>query len=344
MNKFGDLPGIDYNGQEVLESSDVEAEDQIHNSLQEEDAEPAINFTQLQTQFSEIEISNDKYDLSRNPLNYKRFPLGTRKETKHEKLARIKRELEELQREESEEGEDTDTDTDTESHKAEDLLRMFQALNAAPDRQVFPKEEELKIKEILIPPPEPTKATSQQIAQLVSLENKLHQLEKQLGIDTSLQHPVQHSLNSITRHLDLINHADFNLESIKSKIESTGKEMEKLELQKRLFGWEDPPTPKTDKIDELYKILPDLKKYCGIAPSIAERIKGLNQIHAELEESIHFSSNLNQFISDLAQDMKHWDKSLEALNRGLDTSMESFETNKSRLESRLGELEKRMPR
>lgn len=330
MNKFGDLPGIDYNSQEVFESSDVEVDDPVVNAL-EGDTSPATSVSQLQDQFAEIEIASGRCDLPNNFPSQTMLYLDRRKETKQDKLARIRRELEEIQQEE-----------ETDIPEADELLQIFNALNTTSSKQKFPTEEELKINEILIPPSEPIKATSQQVATVVTLETKLSQLEKQLGIDNSLPHSVQHSLNDITRQLNIINHADFNLDSIKSKIESTGKEMEKLELNKRLFGWEDVPTPKEDKVDEIYEILPDLKKYCATAPSILERIKGLSKIHNEVEESLHFSINLNQFISDLELEMQEWDKALESLNRGLDKLNETFDTNRKSLEKRLEELEKRV--
>lgn len=115
-------------------------------------------------------------------------------------------------------------------------------------------------------------------------------------------------------------------------------------MNKRLFGWEDVPVPKNEKIDELYNILPDLKTYCTVAPTILERIKGLSGIHNELEESLNFATNLNQLIGDLGQDIREWDKSLNSLNRSLETLKETFEENCSRYETRLDELEKRILR
>lgn len=332
MNKFGDLPGIDYNSQEIFESSDIETEDHLGKDSKEE-ASQDINLHELQAQFAEIEVTSNEYDFSGNLLNQRGFQIEKKKETRQERLARIKRELEEVLQEEESSCPETD-----------DLLQTFNSLNTTPDKQKFPKEEELKINEILIPPPGPVEHAPQQTATFISLESKLNQLEKQLGIDNSTSQPIQHSINDITRKLDIINHADFDIDSIKSKIESTGKEMEKLELNKRLFGWENVPISKTDKIDELYKILPDLKKYCGKAPLILERIKGLSMIHRELEESLNFTINLNQFISDLEQDMQQWNKSLDVLSQGLDTLKDTFETNSKRFENRLEELEKKIAR
>lgn len=332
MNKFGDLPGIDIDSQEIYESSDVENENPTDEERQEQ-APPDINLEPLQAQFVDIEITDKEYDFSGNLLNQRGFQVGKKKETKMEKLARIKRELEEIQQEEGPECSDAD-----------ELLSAFNALNASPSQRKFPTEEELKIDEILIPPPEPVHATSQQIAKFVNLENKLNRLETQLGTDHRQSRPLQHSINEIIRKLDIINHAEHNADSIKSKIETTGKEMEKLELNKRLFGWEDVPVPKNEKIDELYNILPDLKTYCTVAPTILERIKGLSGIHNELEESLNFATNLNQLIGDLGQDIREWDKSLNSLNRSLETLKETFEENCSRYETRLDELEKRILR
>ncbi|KAI5969010.1 hypothetical protein CANMA_002006 [Candida margitis] len=332
MNKFRDLPDIDYTSQEVFESSDVESD---NNPAPNEDlvneALPDVNLQDLQTRFADTKLANNDYDFSGNLLNKSWLQVDGRKETKQERLARIKRELEELQQEE-----------ETSCPVTDALLQQFNGLKSTSDKPSFPTEEELRINEILVPPPEPVNATPRQGATLAGLENKLSQLEKQLGINNTLSHPVQHSINDITRKINIISHADYNIDAIKSKIETTGKEMEKLELNKRLFGWEDVPTPKQDKIDELYKLLPDLEKYCGKAPMILERLKSLNMIHNEVEESLNFTINLNQFISDLDRDMKQWNKSLDTLNRGLDVSKETFDTNRQSFQTRLAELENRL--
>ncbi|KAI3404127.1 hypothetical protein KGF56_003027 [Candida oxycetoniae] len=344
MYKFNELPGIDTNSQEVFETSDTETETERNvDELGSESSEiENVNFEESRKQFLKSIIINSRFDFSGNVTNLDGYQVKEAYETKEAKIARIKRELEELT------NDDRGSLTQEEICNLSDiLLKLKNTTNEDKCALEAFQEEELNLDAIFsIPKPATATATAktnktQEIQQLADFEKQLSSIEKLIGIEAPQRtQSIQFAINEIKRRLDVIEHPEYSISVIEEHIESLFKEINKLELSKKVFGIEEEPKIKSDKIDNIYTILPNLKNYAKNAPALLQRLKTLNNIHSEVNETIKFAKGLDQMISDLIGDMHRWDDSMNQVNRKLDDSRRVFDENQGKIESRVDELMK----
>ncbi|KAI5956339.1 hypothetical protein KGF54_000814 [Candida jiufengensis] len=349
MNKFKDLPDIDTSTQEIFESSDHEDNDTT--TTQQNDEFENINFDEKTIQFNKFHIiNNNKFDFSGNVINSMGYQIidNEKEETIDEKLARIKRELEEIRQ-----NQDINVDELIEETKE---LEINSKKKSQLDEIIDP--ESINIRELLHFQSKPIELNERNIKQLSSIENKLNELESKIGSGIKNENEnetttFQLNINDLERKLDILEHSDYNSNSIITKVEKLTKEINKLELNKKIYGL-DPTNDnynesdeinninKYEKINEIYKILPNLENTIVNIPIILKRIKNLNNLHNEMNESINLTSNLNEIFNNINKDFIKWDESIINLNSKLNLTIENFNNNSENVNNRILELNERI--
>ena len=364
MFKAGELPDIDLDSQEVFETSDQEDEtalDKNQNQVvsgdggitttEEDIPEYDFDFDETRRRFLKSFITNNRFDFSgtiENNGSESGYQVVDVEETTLEKLTRIQRELEELRLEDPSSIEEVD--------KLDSLAKNMQHNAEKTEQGVFKQEVSfdalnLKFKpnldfdfELELPKLSNDVYSESRIQQLTDLESALCAIETQIGDFSLLDSSIQFKFNDMVRRVQVMEHPDVSLNLVSDHIEQTLKEINKLELSKKAFGVEKTPIAKSDKIDDLFQILPNLKTYASQTPILVDRLKSLSKLHNEMIEVTDFAKNIDQTLADTVEDFKKWDSSLKTLNDKIDLASTTFEENKNKLDSRMEEIDEQVKR
>lgn len=364
MFKAGELPDIDLDSQEVFETSDQEDEtalDKNQNQVvsgdggitttEEDIPEYDFDFDETRRRFLKSFITNNRFDFSgtiENNGSESGYQVVDVEETTLEKLTRIQRELEELRLEDPSSIEEVD--------KLDSLAKNMQHNAEKTEQGVFKQEVSfdalnLKFKpnldfdfELELPKLNNDVYSESRIQQLTDLESALCAIETQIGDFSLLDSSIQFKFNDMVRRVQVMEHPEVSLNLVSDHIEQTLKEINKLELSKKAFGVEKTPIAKSDKIDDLFQILPNLKTYASQTPILVDRLKSLSKLHNEMIEVTDFAKNIDQTLADTVEDFKKWDSSLKTLNDKIDLASTTFEENKNKLDSRMEEIDEQVKR
>lgn len=364
MFKAGELPDIDLDSQEVFETSDQEDEtalDKNQNQVvsgdggitttEEDIPEYDFDFDETRRRFLKSFITNNRFDFSgtiENNGSESGYQVVDVEETTLEKLTRIQRELEELRLEDPSSIEEVD--------KLDSLAKNMQHNAEKTEQGVFKQElsfDALNLKfkpnldfdfELELPKLSNDVYSESRIQQLTDLESALCAIETQIGDFSLLDSSIQFKFNDMVRRVQVMEHPDVSLNLVSDHIEQTLKEINKLELSKKAFGVEKTPIAKSDKIDDLFQILPNLKTYASQTPILVDRLKSLSKLHNEMIEVTDFAKNIDQTLADTVEDFKKWDSSLKTLNDKIDLASTTFEENKNKLDSRMEEIDEQVKR
>ncbi|KAI5964343.1 uncharacterized protein KGF55_002285 [Candida pseudojiufengensis] len=342
MNKYKDLPDIDTSNKEIFESSDQENDSDIDQIDRIEEEFKDVNFDEKRLAFSKFNIINaDKFDFSGNVLNSMGYQIEdkSREETIDEKLARIKRELEEIRQ--------------TQNVNVDELINETSELESKRNQPKLAEDKSsstsINVLNLLQFESKPLELNSNNLNQISDLENKLNKLETIIGtgLDSEDQtSSIQSNINEVERRLNILEHPEYNSTSISNKIEKMTKEMNRLELNKKIYGIDNDSENEVilskidnkQRVDEIYNILPDLEKYLSHAPVLLQRIKNLNKLHNELSESISLTTNLDSMMNNMTEEFKKWDNSITDLDSKLNSQIENFHDNSKSIDNRITEL------
>lgn len=364
MFKAGELPDIDLGSQEVFETSDQEDEtalDKNQNQVvggdggitttEEDIPEYDFDFDETRRRFLKSFITNNRFDFSgtiENNGSESGYQVVDVEETTLEKLTRIQRELEELRLEDPSSIEEVD--------KLDSLAKNMQHNAEKTEQGVFKQElsfDALNLKfkpnldfdfELELPKLSNDVYSESRTQQLTDLESALCAIETQIGDFSLLDSSIQFKFNDMVRRVQVMEHPEVSLNLVSDHIEQTLKEINKLELSKKAFGVEKTPIAKSDKIDDLFQILPNLKTYASQTPILVDRLKSLSKLHNEMIEVTDFAKNIDQTLADTVEDFKKWDSSLKTLNDKIDLASTTFEENKNKLDSRMEEIDEQVKR
>lgn len=366
MFKAGELPDIDLDSQDVFETSDQEDEtalDKNQNKVvsgdggitttEEDIPEYDFDFDETRRRFLKSFITNNKFDFSgtiENNGSESGYQVVDVEETTLEKLTRIQRELEELRLEDPSSIEEVD--------KLDSLAKNMQHNAEKTEQGVFEKElsfDALNLKfkpnldfdfdfELEMPKLNNDVYNESRIQQLTDLESALCAIETQIGDFSLLDSSIQFKFNDMVRRMQVMEHPEVSLNLVSDHIEQTLKEINKLELSKKAFGVEKTPIAKSDKIDDLFQILPNLKTYASQTPILVDRLKSLSKLHNEMIEVTDFAKDIDQSLADTVEDFKKWDSSLKTLNDKINLASTTFKENKNRLDSRMEEIDEQVKR
>lgn len=383
MDKYSDLPDIDECSRDVYETSDVESDT---DAPLDSDTNPDIDNTKSDTKTArdrfhrdvitgEIEFLGD----IRNRRS-QGYSVALVDETREEKLARIRRELEELKQTDGQEtgGEAREIDelvvvlerlqndtgpTGYYEKRIDDIFKMD--LEAASESTDNVKEG------ANVPENVPEGHTKQRSVprgsrksgdipgkmigapEVLLLESRVHSLESVLGYDTvdqgSAPRSIQNQINDLTRKINIIYNPEFEIGTINQQIRELNREAEKLATNRKLAqitSAGNQPVLSTNstsletKVSKLYDKLPEFEAVNAKVPFIINRLKSLHKIHADLGRTIDTVGGIDQMIEELKTDMVSWNRSLQKVNTDLDNQNELFEKNKTEVEKRIAEMSK----
>lgn len=204
---------------------------------------------------------------------------------------------------------------------------------------------------------------------LVQLDNKVSALEMKLG---TINHPIDNIINDLTRKINVINNPQYQVEEIKTSINSllTSPEYQKIvnrsrgvtgpigttgttgttgtkEISHLSIAGDDENDSilanfKSHKLDELINYLPELNSFNHEKKLLLKRLKMLNQIHLNLDNSVDFVSKLDDLINDLSTNINNWNENLVSVNKKLDGHIETFNENRTVIETWVNDLSKKV--
>ncbi|KAM3165144.1 Dynamitin [Lachancea thermotolerans] len=346
----GGIPNDSFkDGKEVFETSDIE-------ETESETSVPAL-------MNDDINAIKDDYDRSRelfenqvlenigsdfsgrtDRLQSAHMVSGSCLETRAQKLARIRRELQEIELS-GESGEANSTE----------LVSLRQLLDQLDSKA---KSESQNIKQLLC---ESDKVREQVelpkinlelglARRLAELENKVSKLESVLGLSGySSQKTITTTMDELYRQIKLLRNNDKLLNEFRSKLESISANYEKTliarkasrnsSLQKQISS--DLISSET-KVSELYESFSILRRYKDVVPHITTRMKTLNSLHMEIGDCVSTVKTVDSSVKWMTDQNEKWQKMLIDMDEKLESVEKKAEANKQEVTKWLTNVESRL--
>lgn len=378
-DKYSSLPGISFESQTIFESSDVESDDEktIEKKLNVEEnsdyiVQETINFPTSQERFTNDIIVGDIYlmnflgKVSNAGLGNGGYSVKKVKETVEQKLARISRELEEIQLElkemenqkvkvkidkliqtlEAEEQKSGQKDGSTLNYNAERIKTLFSHISQDIEKPLDLLQHSSSNTEY------------RKIPQILELDAKINTLEMLIGIEASQKVQLKYSdvvesnnnLNNIIRDLkrkvNIVHNPEYNLSVIKDELEVVREQTEKVISDRKLLNISQPNDTvmfesenlQTNKIENLYEKLPEFEAANSRIPLLVNRLKSLHSVHSDLARSIEVIKSLDTVLSDMGQEITKWNESADTLNSKIDKYSENFASKKQEVAKLVSDL------
>jgi nuclear migration protein JNM1 len=255
----------------------------------------------------------------------------TADETVEEKIARLKREVEEVKQELVNDG----------------LQEQLVGLQAILDELKISKRNEPKLYRELGQIPNvdiPSHEISDTNAynSLTTLESRLTALEERVGVESvySEPKPISVMLNDLQRKVSLLTS---NPTALQTAVTNLKEIITLISTVKNSGSGKSPlPTQMESKINQLYEKLPVINNISGTVPVIIERLKSLQGVHTDASDVRLTVRDMDATIDDLKMDVKKWMNSLEAVEEKIRSFGEKTELNKSELDKWLTKIEHRV--
>ncbi|AET39779.1 Jnm1p Ecym_4767 [Eremothecium cymbalariae DBVPG len=332
-------------GQEVFETSDKDEDscksetDEVQNTEVEMDA--LVQIDEARVLFENTVISGIADFSGRIDKYGKSFKTYMLEETVEQKLARIKKELQEIE---------LSKETVQHDDELNELVKLHSVLEQ--DRMV-----ELKIikNKLVLDDSEMDVVTLPRVTidcrdsrRLVDLEGRIARIESLLG-ETNPKKSIVTCINELFHKINLLEQNEPLLEKFDQNMKRISKEYEESIIGRR--ATKDPSLQKriaddlktTDsKVHEIYKSYNLLKRYSGVLPHIITRMKSLNDLHREVQDTSGMLQSFDQCISRLQTQTEKWEQLLDQLNKKLDQQEENFEKNKKSIQTWVESLEMKL--
>ncbi|AAS50912.2 ABR141Wp [Eremothecium gossypii ATCC 10895] len=317
--------------QEVFETSDNEGlvDEETDEARQDQEvvSDPVASQDEARTVFeSTVVVSTGDFsgridrcaDLCRT---------GRADESVDQRLARIGRELQEI---ELERGAEEYAD------EAQGLQEMYRALERERARELGRMQARLQLapsEEGAVRLPRVT-LDAGDCERIVELERKIASLEASVG-QTSSTKSVVTCVNELFHKVSLLENNEPLLEKFETSMKRISKEYEESIIGRR--ATKDPALQKhitedlktTDtKVAEIYNSYNLLKKYAGVLPDLINRVQSLNTLHREVRDAATTVQDFDQNVAQLSAQADRWDTMLTEMEEKLDQHEASFEKNK----------------
>ncbi|ODV78729.1 uncharacterized protein CANTADRAFT_7077 [Suhomyces tanzawaensis NRRL Y-17324] len=361
MEKYGGLPGIDTESQDIFETSDIESEAELEHEPEPTEIEALVTDPQaIRNRYANDVIDGlsgvDFLGSITNPvLGSTGYAVRRVDETRDQKLARIARELQELADPEkvpepaklAHIGAAASTSGPIDPEKLVALLETAVSSNN-PSNPYQSQLNELfaKVDAKINEKPVAGKAiVANSPSETLELESRINSLEQQVG--EVAPGSIQNLLNDLARKIKIIHNPDYPIDRVRKEVTQLAEETEKLasdrkllEVSELLHTKEQEPSEK--KIDELYRVLPEFEQSNKSIPQIIKRLKSLNTVHADIAHSIQLVGDLDRTLADMDEEIQSWNESIDVLNGNLKAYSKNFEENKTVMENKIEELSKRL--
>lgn len=374
MDKYNDLPDIDRDGQEIFETSDVESTEELVGTHEQsgDNNPPEVNVDHLPINAkdsfvkTQVIINANVPDFLGNishQLSSSGYYVTEVDETIDEKLCRIARELEEIKLDK-----EMAMTTPKQTEDVNQLLKLLNSLKCDvgvddKKREEIISNDQLRIDDIFNRVKDNDEKghrslRSDNIKRLVQLEERLSFIEGVIGEEVLVvgvgKKPImsiQNKLNDLERKISIVNNPEYTFDVIDNQLVELNKEMEQLEMRKKLFNLSDiyntssmtMANDNTDKvssevIQSLVDKLPDITKNNETVPLVINRLKTLNKIHQEIDGHVQLARNIDQLLTDLKSDVSQWDGSLTKVYEQIEQHNKNFEDNQRSLVDRMNQL------
>lgn len=205
-------------------------------------------------------------------------------------------------------------------------------------------------------------STSTSPSEILSLENRINELEKLIGVDmvqslsskpTGTTASLQSYVNDLSRKINIVHNPEYHIAAVKLEVELLIAKMDELETKRRIAEIRETTlgkpqqsisesTPLQKKIDDLYKNLPEFERANKLVPSVISRLKSLSVVHSDLAGCTQTVGELDSILGDLRDDMKRWDDSLNDVNAKIDNYETIFGENRKVVTAQIEELESKI--
>lgn len=371
-------------GPEVFESSDVESVPELQ-TLSESPIHNKENFLELSVEGFNAAFARQRFedhiiiDDNANYLGSITTGLGASgikvvhwEETKEQKLARLQRELEQMQAEDEEEKRRVDLYLNSlkvmiksngekgyyyqrVSETLDELQRSENAVLArlgdVNDTETQ-TDKDLNLKSTMNPKEPSSKIVTSNI---VLLEARLAKVEAAIGTpstDPTLRQNLRIHLNDLSRKVNILSSPEETLEPVFVSVSQLNKDLETLLANKRKVDLHlgDRPlnndkqrnTPFETKIDRLHAKLPEIENTSAILPALITRLRSLHELHSNLATSVAITGEIDNTLQTLLRDLNDWQNNLNDVSTALDESEARFTANAAVVDKKLRLMEERL--
>ncbi|EMR11378.1 hypothetical protein PNEG_00403 [Pneumocystis murina B123] len=392
-DKYSTLPGLD-TGKDVYETPDFVEDQWVESSIQfereetqnEDISNDRLNLGQAKNRFLKEQVEAEDVDFSERIRGKSRKSYVTRnfhdygviEETIDEKLARLRRELEEVREElkhrkfqenKNENGpinksfadlseldyQIAELENQTKKSAIATLSRRLEELSLPESINNDNKEVVMETNESLNQPLKytlnynPSYKEKHFEPNLSEFENRLTMLEKSLGIDHihsyKLQAPILSTLSYLDKKITLLTSNKSYIDSITKKVKDLVAEMEILHEKKTKMDSETSElntTSQEKKINALYESLEMIESISPILPNLLDRLKALRIIHADAAAVTTGLKDCTQRQHIIQDEMIELKETLQKVESAMKESKMTIQSNMIEIENMVKELEQKV--
>ncbi|SCV02463.1 LAME_0H01090g1_1 [Lachancea meyersii CBS 8951] len=339
-----------YESKELQDQSD-QSDLQSHMD-QEDTEEDAADYQLSRAVFENQTLENSRSDFSNNLSRTAAATFGTsyvEEENVAVRLARIRRELEEI---EMMKGNELDSEVSTAETK---LLRgLSNQLNEKLGRQTDNIQQRLQIDST----EEPNFAKLPDFSlnfengqRIMRLEAQIAKLESLVGISDShaANKPLTTSLNELYRDIRLLKGDTAHLGQFKTKLAEISDEYEKRLLARKASNdlamqaqIQDDLKSQDFKIKSLYDSYDVLIKYKEVLPHLVTRLKALNSLHLKIDDTVGTVKTMGKSLNWVSDQTTKWQQMLEQMDQKLSANEEQSKKNMQEVTDWLNKMEERI--
>lgn len=296
-------------------------------------------------------------------------------ETKAQKLARLKKEIEGLEAENDAEQAELDTylsslqsmiqSAGTEGYYYQRIKQSLSEIDEVVENQIQnqigeisdanePAQELKKLSTTSKPTSESLDRKSE-FSAICALEARLARIEAAIGTpntDPTVEHNFRTHLNEISRRVAVLSSPETSLEPVSQAVAHLNKELELLVANRRKVELHlgDRPqattqansTPFEARIDRIFSKLPDIETSSRILPALMTRLRTLHEVNSSLATSVGVTESIDKTLGLLLRELEDWLKNLESINGALDASEARFAANAKVVDEKIRAMENRM--
>lgn len=251
--------------------------------------------------------------------------IGKRQQTgssaRAERLARIRRELEEL--EDDDEVQELTRKVDLLGSKFIEEWKQRLAESAKAVRSVEPAEDEHGVKKL--------EHSSGNEIDPAKVDSRLNALEEKVGFDGSLQDMI----NDIYRRVNIAL-SEESSEEVQARVDLMASNVEKLLKCTRRVDDEqlEKIVPLTDrKINQVYERLQRMPEFESVLPLVIGRLKLINKLVTDTAANVSLVQGMEQTLTRIEQQVDGWLVKLDEMEASAKEDRERFEAAKAEAES-----------
>lgn len=301
----------------------------------------------------DVDVSKADFsdNITNNPANS--YRVHTIPETLNARIARLKREVEEVRViKKKETGEDTPRLDDLKSildsfsskggHDDEnaDQLHLYEGMG---ERKLADKTKmQLELTNRLL---------ERYLNRFTDLETRLTKLEEKIGA-TNIKKPILPSIDELRNRINLVSNTPSGLEKAVANLKDLAISVEKLKTAKQR-----PTSASTQqqqevvtrdmeidmkKVNEIYQRLPLLDNLSALVPGLIARLKSLQGIHADAEVSTEAMRDIDHTVQTITFEFKQWTESLHTIETKLQEMDDKMKQNRQQIDEWVKNMEARI--